>query len=261
MAVDQRQMLDQVSVVADSGCPGSTQDSASNSGGLVFPWGWEAYPITFKSRRSLAYLSWFRSLPPPAAITPPPEIDRRDLPPDQEVLPDMTPFYASPGSLTAEDVAGLAALGQEVVWTTPGYAGPVAAPQPINAPEDDVGWFEDIYDTIDTGLGGWLPGGVPPGYTGPPPAYATPPMLPMGSGPTQPPSGAPPPVAFCPSGIADDPMKGYVLKKYCGQWRWIKQKGRRRKRLASHSDIKDLSSLLGILGNGKALQSWIATHG
>lgn len=36
---------------------------------------------------------------------------------------------------------------------------------------------------------------------------------------------------------------------------------RRRKRLASASDIKDLASLKAILGGGKSLDTWIATRG
>jgi hypothetical protein len=35
---------------------------------------------------------------------------------------------------------------------------------------------------------------------------------------------------------------------------------RRRKRLASKSDIKDLASLKGIVGQGKVMETWIATH-
>ncbi len=38
----------------------------------------------------------------------------------------------------------------------------------------------------------------------------------------------------------DDPMKGYVMKKVCGQWRWIKPKRRRRKVLLTESDYNGL---------------------
>jgi len=38
----------------------------------------------------------------------------------------------------------------------------------------------------------------------------------------------------------DDPMKGYVMKKVCGQWRWIKPKRRRRKPLLTESDYNAL---------------------
>lgn len=38
------------------------------------------------------------------------------------------------------------------------------------------------------------------------------------------------------------------------------KKRRRRKRLASVSDIKDLAALKSVLGNGEAFKTWIATH-
>ncbi len=46
----------------------------------------------------------------------------------------------------------------------------------------------------------------------------------------------------------------------CGQGKGIKRRKRRRKRLATASDIKDLSALQGAGLTGKALASWIATH-
>lgn len=39
-----------------------------------------------------------------------------------------------------------------------------------------------------------------------------------------------------------------------------KKKRRRRKRLATVSDIRDLAALKSILGNGDAFKTWIATH-
>ncbi len=58
-----------------------------------------------------------------------------------------------------------------------------------------------------------------------------------------------------------DPYRGMVFnpRANCGKGAWVKRR-RRRKRLASASDIKDLTSLLSVFGNGKALQTWIATH-
>jgi hypothetical protein len=35
---------------------------------------------------------------------------------------------------------------------------------------------------------------------------------------------------------------------------------RRRRRLATHSDIKDLAALSAILGKGKLLETWVATR-
>jgi len=39
-----------------------------------------------------------------------------------------------------------------------------------------------------------------------------------------------------------------------------KKSRRRRNRLATTSDIKDLASLKAVLGGGKAFETWIATH-
>ena len=47
-----------------------------------------------------------------------------------------------------------------------------------------------------------------------------------------------------------DPAKG----------KWITQRRRRRKRLATPSDLKDLAALRGVLGNGEAFKTWRATH-
>ena len=39
-----------------------------------------------------------------------------------------------------------------------------------------------------------------------------------------------------------------------------KPKRRRRRRLATLSDIRDLAALKSVLGNGEAFKTWIATH-
>lgn len=56
--------------------------------------------------------------------------------------------------------------------------------------------------------------------------------------------------------------KGYVYDPNadCGRGKWIKKRRRRRKRLATKSDKADLAALKGILGSGKLLEVWIATH-
>lgn len=45
-----------------------------------------------------------------------------------------------------------------------------------------------------------------------------------------------------------------------GSGKWITKRKRRRRRLATASDIKDLSALKSVLGAGKGLDTWIATH-
>lgn len=177
----------------------------------------------------------------------PPAIDRRDEPPYLEELP-----------------AGVSNTGTQSTRVLPGDLGIIQPLPPkdfLNTGDNEVGWLSDIYDTVDTTLGGILPGGVDP-FAGPPVLYNPPSTLPFGDGGvvvTQPPIPTVPtgPVAM---GCDDDPFKGYVYKKHCGQYRWIKQRRKRRRNLASHSDIKDLNALIAVLGNGKALQSWIATH-
>lgn len=47
----------------------------------------------------------------------------------------------------------------------------------------------------------------------------------------------------------------------CGQGKWQRKSRRRRKRLATQGDLKDLAALKGVLGGGKAFETWIATHG
>lgn len=53
------------------------------------------------------------------------------------------------------------------------------------------------------------------------------------------------------AGMVYDPVKG----------KWIRRRRRRRKRLATQSDIKELAALKGVLGQGEAFKTWIATRG
>jgi len=65
--------------------------------------------------------------------------------------------------------------------------------------------------------------------------------------------------------IPDQPSAGAcggnpVYKKVCGSYRWVFPRRRRRKQLVTKSDAQGLATLKGILGNGKAMDTWIATH-
>jgi len=66
-------------------------------------------------------------------------------------------------------------------------------------------------------------------------------------------------------GIEVIPEAGYTPgacwnpKAKCGAGGWVKRR-RRRKRLATASDIKDLVSLKSVFGKGEGLKTWIATH-
>ncbi len=61
-------------------------------------------------------------------------------------------------------------------------------------------------------------------------------------------------------------QQGPVQQGKCGMvWnpdtgKWQKKTRRRRKRLATKSDLSDLAALKGILGSGEAFKVWIATH-
>jgi len=63
--------------------------------------------------------------------------------------------------------------------------------------------------------------------------------------------------------ISEAPVKGMCWNPAanCGQGKWQKRTRRRRKRLATQGDLKDLAALKGVLGGGKAFEVWIATHG
>jgi hypothetical protein len=51
-----------------------------------------------------------------------------------------------------------------------------------------------------------------------------------------------------------------VYKYHCGEYKWVFPKRRRRKALATQSDLRSLAALKGVLGQGKAFEVWIATH-
>lgn len=62
--------------------------------------------------------------------------------------------------------------------------------------------------------------------------------------------------------VTESPQKGMVWnpRANCGNGAWVKSRRRRRRRLATVSDIKDLAALKSVLGGGKAFETWIATH-
>lgn len=121
--------------------------------------------------------------------------------------------------------------------------------------EEPMSILGDIYDIVDVGIGGWLPGGpAEPSFLGTaPPASVlsgmAPAMIPATT--VIPGTGGPMAAPSCPA-----PTMCYNSKT----GKWTKKRRRRRKQLATPSDIRDLNALIAALGNGKALQSWIATH-
>jgi hypothetical protein len=110
----------------------------------------------------------------------------------------------------------------------------------------DLGDIYEIFDEVVAG--GWLPGGAdrpnidPKWFAGTPDPATTGPGQVNGGGGAWPTQG--------PGNLKWNPRTG----------KWEKCGRRRRKRLASASDIKDLASLKAVLGNGDAFKTWIATH-
>lgn len=51
-----------------------------------------------------------------------------------------------------------------------------------------------------------------------------------------------------------------VYKYSCGGYRWVYPKRKRRKQLLSNGDAAGLAKLKGLVGVGKTMDTWIATH-
>jgi len=202
----------------------------------------------------------------------PPTGDRRDQPPIQGELPVVEVTQAADWFEYWELIALSLPVAPPI-----GQGGPVNPPSIIEeeAEEPDMGILGDIYTVADTMAGGWLPNiggyGVDPGYGVSLPALGMgggvggfPPGATMTGQPIPLPQGGmvpPPPPSVGAIGCDPvDPYKGYVLKRHCGQWRWIKKKHRRRKQLFTQRDASQLSSLIGIAGKSVITKTWIASH-
>ncbi len=200
------------------------------------------------------------------------EIDRRDAAPNESDLP-VAVGWGGPQTVSIAAAAPLETLSDEewfklmfpgTVWVPPVTSTtvvPTAAPTTPQTPEaaivsteDNVSWIEDIYTTIDTGLGGWLPGGAPLGSSIPSAGFGVPTTAPT----TMPVVVTPQPGS--PPAMVNPAIKQYCYKLVDGQWKLVKMRRRRRKQLATKSDLQDLAALKGILGLGKAFEVWIATH-
>lgn len=65
---------------------------------------------------------------------------------------------------------------------------------------------------------------------------------------------------FVPNPPADCGRGSPVYKKVCGEYKWVYPKRKRRKALVTKSDAQGLATLKGIVGVGKTMDTWIATH-
>lgn len=228
--------------------------------------------------------SWIPTMVEPSQVVPPlgepitlepegiilEETDRRDPVPIQAELPVAGIIGAiyTPGSYDPDAWMQSPYYKPELGITKAGveYMHRQDALEPIVADEEtDVSLLGDIYDVVDASLGGVLPGGVPmqvPTAWGGPvgPIYQQAPSslpVPQAQGGMAPP-GLPPATAGTCS--PDDPYKGWVYKRVCGQWKWVKKKYRRRKQLFTTRDASQLSSLIGIAGKSQIAKTWIASH-
>jgi len=184
-----------------------------------------------------------------------PEIDRRDTPQIQGEL-QVTTWNVS-GRETLQDLRDLVSMGMVLIandWfayhkaneagipiTAPGtIAEPVAAPAPVQTTESSSMDLGAILGGVQTAVDiyGQYKAITQPQTVAYQPSLQTLPQV--------------------GSSIIDfftDPATGAVVpvrkKKPCR---------RRRKRLATKSDLGDLAALKAILGNGEAFKAWIATH-
>ena len=182
----------------------------------------------------------------------PPSIDRRDIPSDEEFLPQGA-------GMTEED--WFKSLHPDLEWSGPA---PIVADLPLpQTSGGDVSIFDDVYGAVDVLAGGWLPGGpVSPFGTNAPPGVQT----------ALPPASIPSPgvVIDNGSGTVSTPGHGmhlaekpnhYVYKLVNGTWKWVHKRKRRCKRLLTASQARDLQLLMSITGKSSELTKIIVARG
>lgn len=203
----------------------------------------------------------------------PPSAPGRDAPSNETYVPYI-PDESGQATMVAVDWFDYwARIGSEPNLVAPGGAATLVETIPAGTVTDDgivygettedeeMGWITEtigeIYTTVDQNVfGGALPGGYIAGQA-PPAGFINPATVMTqgtGAGVVQ---GAPPPaVAQAACGNGPSP----VYKKVCGVYKWVYPKRRRRRSLATKGDIRDIGALKSVLGGGKALDTWIATH-
>jgi hypothetical protein len=210
-------------------------------------------------------------------------IDRRDIPVQQsgsipEVRPSPvaypTPGYAGPvvGDTWIQDQSVLPGTTPSILQSQAQTGGPRMAFDLGNLVSDIAGQY------ITTRWGTpqpIMPGGFPPGGITPTPVATYPGGVGVGQLPS--PALAGGPLAAAGRGI-------YGFLQGSSKWKIAAYLGslglalsadeiaqmaadlskvkckRRRRRLATHSDIKDLAALSAVLGKGKLLETWVATR-
>jgi len=190
-------------------------------------------------------------------------IDRRDRPQvqDELLMPDLShggfrgkaaDWMSSPFYIPGVSEAGVRYMERNSIITDN-----EDDPMDLGLPH-----WSDIYDWADENIfDGGLPGGtlppVNPIYYGPGNGGGGTPNVPAlpapgnGGG-----GGGRPPAVSCTTQCGPYP----VMKRVCGEYRWVLPKKKRRKQLFTQRDAAQLSSLLNIAGNGQLAKAWIATH-
>ncbi len=185
--------------------------------------------------------------PPPPFVPPAPPVREPSQPEELQVIVNNPPPGGDPRGWIGNDADG-----------NPIYRNPdavVYGPTIIESEENPLSILGDLYDVVDTRLGGILPGGVPFGGVAPTPPFQQ--VVQTGVAPVAPAATVIPGTGG-PVMVSADCAPTMIYNSKTGKW--TRKRRRRRRQLATRSDIRDLSALKGVLGNGKALESWIATH-
>lgn len=61
--------------------------------------------------------------------------------------------------------------------------------------------------------------------------------------------------------VSQSPGKDYIYKQVCGQWKWVKKRKRRCKRLLTDAQARDLQTLMSIAGKSSELTKIIVAKG
>jgi hypothetical protein len=215
------------------------------AGSLNLPVGYGGLPPILPPSTRLSDLATTPIAPPPPPL--PPEIDRRDIPLPPPPEPRMP----------LSDQAWFERMNPGQTYRPPVSAAPIIAPpsptgvsksMDLGALISDLGSQYIQTRFAPTPAAPLFPAAVPAVAAGVGAAAAS-----MGVGL--------PFVDVIPGAPDSSCGRGKPVYKYhCGEYKWVYPKRRRRKALATQSDLRGLAALKGVLGQGKAFEVWIATH-
>jgi hypothetical protein len=215
------------------------------AGSLNLPVGYGGLPSILAPSTRLSDLA---TAPVPAPQSPlPPQIDRRDIPLPQTGAP----------KLPLSDQAWFERMNPGQTYRPPVSAAPIIAPPSPTGVSKSMDLGALISD-----LGTQY---IQSRFAPPPAAPLFPaavPAIAAGAGAVAAAAGVGLPFVDVIPGAPDSSCgRGKPVYKYhCGEYKWVYPKRRRRKALATQSDLRGLAALKGVLGQGKAFEVWIATH-